>query len=54
VAYRAGKQRQGSEAAGGVAVKETFETESQNAPDLQRQGWQAILDNFGQYVEAQR
>lgn len=37
---------------GGVLVKETFDAETENTPELQRQGWQAILDNFGRYVEA--
>ena len=36
----------------GVLVKETFDTENENTPELQRQGWQAILDNFGKHVEA--
>ncbi len=27
-----------------------FDTESENPVDLQRQGWQAILDNFGKYA----
>ncbi len=40
------------ERAGGVLVTETFETESENPPELQRQGWQAILDSFGRHVEA--
>lgn len=31
-------------------VIETFEAEDINTLDLQRQGWQAILDNFRQYV----
>jgi uncharacterized protein YndB with AHSA1/START domain len=35
-----------------VLVKETFDAESENEPELQRQGWQAILDNFARYVEA--
>ena len=35
----------------GVLVKETFDAETENTPELQRQGWQAILDNFGRYVE---
>jgi len=30
-----------------------FEPESQNPPELQRQGWQAILDNFKRYKESQ-
>jgi len=37
---------------GGVLVKETFDAEAENTPELQRQGWQAILDNFGRHVEA--
>lgn len=39
---------------GEVLVKETFEAETENAPELQRQGWQAILDSFGRHVEAKR
>jgi hypothetical protein len=33
-------------------VKETFDAETENPPGLQRTGWQAILDNFGRYMEA--
>ena len=40
------------EQANGVLVKTTFDAETENPPDLQRTGWQAILDNFGRYVEA--
>ncbi len=40
------------ERADGVLVKETFDAESQNPPEFQRNGWQAILDNFGRHVEA--
>ncbi|MFA5894811.1 MAG: SRPBCC domain-containing protein [Candidatus Shapirobacteria bacterium] len=32
-------------------VTETFETEETNSVDLQRTGWQAILDNFKKYCE---
>lgn len=32
-------------------VVETFEAENENALELQRNGWQAILDNFKKYVE---
>ena len=39
------------ERADGVLVKETFDTETENRPELQRTGWQAILDNFGRHVE---
>ncbi|HEU5210592.1 MAG TPA: SRPBCC family protein [Longimicrobiales bacterium] len=37
---------------GGVLVTETFDAETENSPELQRRGWQAILDNFARYVEA--
>lgn len=32
-------------------VTESFETEDSNPVDLQRTGWQAILDNFKKYCE---
>lgn len=32
-------------------VVETFEAEAQNPVDLQRDGWQAILNNFKKYTE---
>jgi uncharacterized protein YndB with AHSA1/START domain len=38
--------------AGGVLVRETFEAESENEPEVQRQGWQAILGRFASHVEA--
>jgi uncharacterized protein YndB with AHSA1/START domain len=33
-------------------LTESFDAESQNPVEMQRQGWQAILDNFKQYVES--
>src|SRR5215203_5611531 len=33
-------------------VVESFEAESQNSVELQKGGWQAILDNFKKYTEA--
>jgi uncharacterized protein YndB with AHSA1/START domain len=33
-------------------VIETFEAETENSPEMQRQGWQAILDNFKKYTES--
>ena len=39
---------------GEVLVKETFDAETENSPELQRQGWQAILDNFGRHVESRQ
>lgn len=35
----------------GVKVTETFEPETANSEEVQRSGWQAILDNFKKYVE---
>jgi uncharacterized protein YndB with AHSA1/START domain len=35
-----------------VVLKETFDAESENTPELQREGWQAILDSFKSHVEA--
>lgn len=37
-----------------VVVKETFDTEDQNTAELQRQGWQAILDRFARHVETKQ
>ena len=34
-------------------VKETFDAETMNAVELQRGGWQAILDNFKKHAESQ-
>ena len=34
-----------------TAITETFEAENMNSRDMQRQGWQAILDNFKKYAE---
>lgn len=39
--------------ADGVGVIERFEPEAENSPELQRAGWQAILDNFKKYSEGQ-
>lgn len=33
-------------------VTETFDPEGQNPVEMQRAGWQAILDNFRKYTEA--
>lgn len=35
----------------GVKVVETFDPEQENSEEMQRSGWQAILDNFKKYVE---
>lgn len=36
----------------GVRVRETFDADSQTDADIQRQGWQAILDKFTRHVES--
>jgi uncharacterized protein YndB with AHSA1/START domain len=38
---------------GGTLVTESFDAEGQNPVDMQRAGWQAILDRFKAYAEAQ-
>lgn len=36
----------------GVKVTEVFEAETENDPEMQKQGWQSILNNFTVYVES--
>ena len=36
----------------GVRVVVTFETEDENSAEDQRNGWQAILNNFAAYVRS--
>jgi uncharacterized protein YndB with AHSA1/START domain len=38
---------------GGVHIIETFDPEHENTRDMQRSGWQSILDNFKKYTEAE-
>jgi uncharacterized protein YndB with AHSA1/START domain len=38
----------------GVTVRVTFDAETTHSEDQQRQGWQAILNNFAKHVEAGR
>jgi uncharacterized protein YndB with AHSA1/START domain len=38
----------------GVTVRSTFDAETENSVEQQRQGWQAILVNFAKHVEASR
>lgn len=38
----------------GVTVRETFDAESTHSAEQQRDGWQAILDNFARHVESTR
>ncbi len=39
---------------GRVRVTETFEPEAQNDPEMQKNGWMAILENFRRHVETDR
>ena len=40
-----------TERPGGIHVKVTFDAETENPPEMQRAGWQSILDSFRRYVE---
>lgn len=35
----------------GTRIRVDFDPESENPAEMQQQGWQAILDSFGRYVE---
>jgi uncharacterized protein YndB with AHSA1/START domain len=56
IAYRMSDGREATvefaERSGGVLVKETFDAETEHPLEMQRAGWQAILDNFRRHVEA--
>lgn len=41
-----------SETPNGVEIIQSFDPETQNPEEMQRGGWQAILDNFKSYAEA--
>ncbi len=38
--------------ANGVTVRSTFDAETENPVEMQRQGWQAILNKFAKHVAA--
>lgn len=38
----------------GISVRETFDAEETHSIEQQQQGWQAILNKFGQHVEGKR
>lgn len=40
--------------ANGVLVRSTFEAETEHSIEQQRDGWQAILNNFARHVAARR
>lgn len=56
IAYELGDGRQVTVAFADIGNKtfviESFDPETENSLELQKQGWQAILDNFKKYVEA--
>jgi len=37
---------------GKTTIQTTFDAETENDPEFQKQGWQAILNNFIKYVES--
>ncbi|MBD1426028.1 SRPBCC family protein [Sphingobacterium arenae] len=37
---------------GKTKIETTFDAETENDPEFQKQGWQAISDNFVRYVES--
>ncbi len=39
---------------GGVSVRVTFDAETVHSVEMQRGGWQAILDNFARHVASKR
>jgi uncharacterized protein YndB with AHSA1/START domain len=43
-----------TESGGKTHVATTFDAEAQNPIEMQRDGWQAILNNFNTYVESKR
>ena len=36
----------------GVKIIQTFDPETENPIEMQRAGWQSILDNFGKYASS--
>ena len=42
-----------SETPEGTKITETFDPENENTEEMQKNGWQSILNNFKKYVESQ-
>jgi uncharacterized protein YndB with AHSA1/START domain len=38
----------------GVKITQTFDPEGKNPPEMQRSGWQSILNNFKKYTETEK
>jgi len=43
-----------TDSGGGVTVRVSFDSETTHSAEQQRDGWQAILNNFKRHVEARR
>ncbi len=41
-----------TELGNGIKIEETFDPETENTLEKQRDGWQAILDNYKKYLES--
>jgi len=56
ITYTMGDERKAttlfSEQNGKTTIQTTFDAETENDPEFQKQGWQAILNNFLKYVES--
>ena len=39
---------------GAVQIRTVFDSDASHSADMQRAGWQAILDNFARYVTTRR
>lgn len=56
ITYTMGDGRQAttlfSESEGKTNIATTFDAETENSPEMQKQGWQSILNNFVKYVES--
>ena len=52
VDLRVGEHSHLEPGADGVTVRVTFDAESEHPAEQQRQGWQALLNNFAKHIEA--
>ncbi|WP_316818453.1 SRPBCC family protein [Pedobacter nyackensis] len=56
ITYTMGDGRQATtlfaEKNGKTTITTTFDAETENDPEFQKQGWQAILNNFVKYIES--
>lgn len=43
-----------TEKEGGTLIQTTFDSETVNTPEVQKQGWQAILNSFVRYAESSK